>query len=70
MMTDSPLMTQLREATRAQHARVDALPFFATLAARDLPLASYVGLLRALALLYTTLEQELLPASAPPVTTV
>ncbi len=65
MTTEPPLMAYLRDATRAQHARVDALPFFSALAAGRLPLASYVGLLHALATLYRTLEQELLPAASP-----
>ncbi len=65
MTTDPPLMTYLRDETRAQHVRVDALPFFTALAAGTLPLASYVGLLHALATLYRTVEQELLPAASP-----
>ena len=70
MTTDPPLMTYLRDETRAQHARVDALPFFTALAAGTLPLASYVGLLHALATLYRTLEQELLSTASPVVAAV
>ena len=70
MTTEPSLMTQLRDATRAQHARVDALPFFAALSDGTLPLASYVGLLRALATLCRTLEEELLPAASPAVVAV
>jgi heme oxygenase len=70
MTTGPPLMTHLRDTTQAQHARVDALPFFSALAAGTLPLASYVGLLHALTTLSRTLEQELLPTASPAISAV
>lgn len=49
-------MDRLRIETRDQHIRVEALPFFAALTAGELPLASYVGLLRALSVVYEVFE--------------
>jgi heme oxygenase len=60
-----PIMERLRTETRAAHTQVEALPFFTALAARELPLASYVGLLRALSTVYAAFEQALLQASHP-----
>lgn len=55
----TPLMDALKDAIQGQHARMEALPFIAALTSGDLPLASYVGQLRAMAVLHGTLEHEL-----------
>lgn len=60
-----PIMDWLRRETQEQHTRVEALPFFRVLAARELPLASYGGLLHALATVYAVFEQELMQAQHP-----
>ena len=54
-----PVMDRLRTETRDLHDRVERLPFATALTAGQLPLASYVGLLQALALVHGCLEQEL-----------
>ena len=56
MDTTGPLLTRLRRETRASHARVDALPFFAALQAGTLPRAAYVAFLEALATVREALE--------------
>ncbi len=53
------LMEQLKAGTFAAHARLQGAPFFAALAACELPLESYVGQLRALALIHGVLEASL-----------
>ena len=53
------LMGSLKEAIIDQHARMEALPFIAALTNGRLPLESYVGLLRAMAVIQGTLEHEL-----------
>lgn len=50
--------------------RVEAQPFFNALAANDLPLESYVGLLSALAIVYAALEEEALAAVHPAVVAI
>lgn len=52
-------MEQLKAATFLQHARLQELPYFQTLVAFQLPLESYVGHLRALAVIHGALEQAL-----------
>jgi heme oxygenase len=52
-------MEELKAATFAAHARLQGAPFFATLAACQLPLESYVGQLRALLLIHGVLEHAL-----------
>jgi heme oxygenase len=52
-------MEQLRDATRGLHTQLEALPFVAALFAGRLPLESYVGQLRALAILHGVLEHTL-----------
>ncbi len=56
----APVMDRLRTQTRDEHIRVEALPFFRALHARELPLASYVGFLRALSIVYEVFEQALM----------
>ena len=53
------VMDRLRAETRELHDRLEGLPFASALTAGQLPLASYVGLLQALALVHRCLEQEL-----------
>jgi methanogenic corrinoid protein MtbC1/heme oxygenase len=53
------LMEELKAASFAAHSRLHCAPFFAALAACQLPLESYVGQLRALALIHGVLEQVL-----------
>jgi heme oxygenase len=53
------LMEELKAKTFLVHARLQALPFFEALFACQLPLESYVGQLRALALIHGVLEQAL-----------
>lgn len=51
------MLMRVREETRASHARVDALPFFAALQAGTLPRAAYVAFLEALATVREGLEE-------------
>ncbi len=53
------LMEELKAQTFAVHSRLQAAPFFSALAACQLPLESYVGQLRALAVIHGVLEQAL-----------
>ena len=53
------LMDNLKMAIRERHARMESLPFVAALSAGELPLESYVGQLRAMAVIHCTLEYEL-----------
>jgi heme oxygenase len=53
------LMEELRAASFLAHARLQTAPFFQALAACQLPLESYVGQLRALAVIHSVLEQAL-----------
>jgi heme oxygenase len=53
------LMEELKAATFSAHARLQTAPFFAALAACQLPLESYVGQLRALSAIHGVLEQAL-----------
>ena len=52
-------MTRLREATREIHAQIEALPYPQALERRELPLESYVGHLRAMAVAHSVLEHAL-----------
>ena len=53
------LMEELKAATQPAHLRLETAPFFSALAACQLPLESYVGQLRALAVIHGVLEQAL-----------
>lgn len=64
------LMDRLRMETRQQHREVEAQLFFKGLAAGDLPLESYVGLLSALSVVYAALEHESPAATHPAVVAV
>jgi heme oxygenase len=52
-------MDSLKDAVSERHARMEALPFIAALTSGVLPLVSYVGQLRAMAVIHGTLEHEL-----------
>jgi heme oxygenase len=60
-MTMEPvtLMDCLKEAIQERHARIEGLPYITALTAGTLPLQSYVGQLRAMAVIHATLEHEL-----------
>lgn len=58
-MTPENLMAELRDATRDAHQRLENLPFAQALSDKELPLESYVGYLRAMAVVHSTLEHEL-----------
>ena len=53
------LMEELKAETFQAHSRIQTLPFFQALAACQLPLESYVGQLRDLAVIHGVLEQAL-----------
>ncbi len=53
------LMDSLKESIKEEHARMEASPFIAALTNGALPLESYVGQLRAMAVIHGTLEHEL-----------
>src|SRR5215212_7183081 len=55
-------MDRLRAATEQEHLRLEALPFFRALLAGDLSITSYVGLLRALSVVYEVFEQAMMQA--------
>lgn len=53
------LMEELKAATFTAHVRLQSAPFFQALASCQLPLESYVGQLRALAIIHGVLEHAL-----------
>jgi heme oxygenase len=61
------LMESLKEAISEQHARMETTPLIAALTGGRLPLESYVGLLRAMAVIQGTLEHELAQINSGPV---
>ncbi len=65
-----PLVEALKAATSAAHARLEAAPYFEALAAGRLPLESYVGQLRALAVIQSVLEPALENCTHPAVKAV
>lgn len=64
------LMEALKAATAEGHGRLESAPFFQALGAGRLPLESYVGQLRALAMIHGVLEQALAACTDPRVTSV
>ena len=60
-----PVMDRLRLETRDQHLQVEALPFFDALQTKDLPLASYAGMLRAFCIVYEVFEHMMSRAQHP-----
>ena len=59
------LMEELKAATQPAHRQLETAPFFSALAAGQLPLESYVGQLRALAVIHGVLEQALASCADP-----
>ena len=69
--TQHPTLTDsLKKAISEQHARMEATPFIAALTDGKLPIESYVGLLRAMAVIQGTLEHELAQVDSGPVRSV
>ena len=64
------LMDSLKEAIGEQHARMEELPFIIALTNGQLPLESYVGQLRALAVIHGTLEHELAQVTSAEISTL
>jgi len=58
-MLNNPIMEQLKAKTQIYHAELETLPFAQALLNETLPLASYVGQLRVLAIIHAVLEREL-----------
>lgn len=54
-----PLMETLKQAIQERHFQIEQLPYIAALSNGILPLQSYVGQLRAMAVIHGTLEYEL-----------
>lgn len=65
MSTIESLMNRLRRETEEHHRKIEALPFFDALMAGTLPLRSYVGLLKAMAVVNGVLESALSRAAHP-----
>lgn len=59
------VIDRLRSATKHEHTRIEALPFFQALADGQLSLVSYVGFLRALSVIHEAFEQAMSQASHP-----
>ncbi len=66
----SRVMDQLRTATHELHAQVEALPFFKALMDGKLPLESYVGQLRAMAIVHAVLDNTVKSLDHPSITSV
>jgi heme oxygenase len=64
------MMQTLRRQTAAQHHQLHALPFFAALDSNELALASYVGQLRAMAIVHAAMERALAGLRAESVVSV
>jgi heme oxygenase len=64
-MTQGGFCDQLRASTRPAHDRLERLAFAAALADGSLPIESYVGYLRAMAIVHAVMEHEL-PVEADP----
>jgi heme oxygenase len=64
------MMQTLRAQTAEQHLRLHGLPFFAALHSSELPLVSYVGQLRAMAIVHAAMERAVAGLRAHSVTAV
>jgi heme oxygenase len=64
------LIDALKKAISEQHARMEALPFIAALKSGQLPRESYVGQLRAMAVIQGTLEHEFSQINAAEIRTI
>jgi heme oxygenase len=65
-----PIVQTLRAQTAARHLSLHELPFFVALESSELPLLSYVGQLRAMAIVHAAIERSLGEVRAPAVTAV
>lgn len=65
MSTTETLMARLRRETDQHHRNIEALPFFDALLSGTLPVRSYVGLLKAMAVVNGVLESALSQAAHP-----
>lgn len=63
-----PLMETLKQAIQEQHQQIEELPYITALTNGSLPLQSYVGQLRAMAVIHGTLEHELAQQQLPGLT--
>lgn len=63
-----PLMETLKQAISEQHRQIEELPYITALTNGSLPLQSYVGQLRAMAVIHGTLEHELAQQQLPGLT--
>jgi heme oxygenase len=59
MAQKDPVMARLKTETSAYHAKLEALPYFESLIAHQLPLACYVNQLRGLSIIHSVLETEI-----------
>lgn len=63
-----PLMETLKQAISEQHRQIEELPYITALTNGSLPLQSYVGQLRAMAVIHGALEHELALQQLPGLT--
>lgn len=64
------LMARIRAATAPAHEALDTSPYFQALTEGRLPLESYVGQLRALSVIHSTLEESLTRGADPRIASV
>lgn len=70
MSTVETLMDRLRRQTEEHHRKIEALPFFGALMAGSLPVRSYVGLLKAMAVINGVLESVMSRSTHPVLTSI
>lgn len=70
MDTTKTLMDRLKIETQEQHQYLESLPFFSALMEEKLPFESYVGLLRAMAVVHAVLEHEISLSVNPVISSV
>lgn len=59
MAENRSIMARLRKETRPHHSKLESLPYFESLIAHSLPLASYINQLRGLGIVHSVLESEI-----------
>lgn len=64
------LMEQLFTETKSRHEQIGALPYFAALEKKELPIESYIGFLRLMAEVHASLEREIVKAVHPSIAKV
>lgn len=64
-LSTQPLLETMRSATWSRHTRFENLPFVTALVDGSLPLESYIGQLRGLAVIVGTLENSISTAEGP-----